>query len=99
VSRGSGSRRSAGPEKEDCAGDLIQSWKSYAIKPNYALEPFGVAIPFTKAGEPRFREGEARRPLGGGGPGPWLVSALATELARVQQLGPVIDQTIADTKR
>jgi hypothetical protein len=60
------------------SGGLIQSWEGYAIKPNYAMEPFSVPIPFTKE---------------------TLVSALASELARVQQLGPVIDQTIEDTKR
>ena len=30
------------------SGELIQSWDSYQIKPNYAMEPFSTRLPFTK---------------------------------------------------
>jgi hypothetical protein len=29
-------------------GDEIRSWEGYVVKPNYAMEPFSVQVPFTK---------------------------------------------------
>ncbi len=59
-------------------GDQIQSWPGYALKPNYALEPFNVQLTFTSE---------------------TLVSVLETELDRIQQLGPAIDQTIQEVRK
>jgi hypothetical protein len=30
------------------AGDTVQSWPGYTVKPNYAMEPISTRVPFTK---------------------------------------------------
>jgi hypothetical protein len=29
-------------------GEQVESWPGYTVKPNYAMEPFNVRVPFTK---------------------------------------------------